>query len=510
MKKISTDLYNLIKSLSKSEKRYFHRFASRHVLGAKNNYLSLFEFIKKQSTYNEEEVKQNFEGEKFAQYFSVAKRQLYNYLLDSLHEFHASKSSEDRIQRLIHQAEILLQKGLMFQSHRLIKIAKKKARSTANYSLLFQILRMERSILAKMGFSKLKAEDIEAIYLEEAECLAIMQNESTYHDLLWQVYHQHARRGTARSSDELDKLAQLTKHPLLEHESMARTFIARLNFHQIWATLHFMQGQVAKAKVHNQSIIALFHQDTKKIIELPARYFSSLKNYLVDCLVQGQHEEIDLTIQYIRQEIEGNAYKGMARLKVEVFCVTYTLQLNSYINQGHFDECKALLEEVEDGLNTYSMHISKKEEITFYHLLAYIYFGIDDHRRALRWVNHILNDNEKHLLQHVYAFARLLNLMIHFELGNFDILMSLIRTSSRYLQKVDQLYEIERLFIKQFQKILDAPLGEQQEVWQTLLDKLLHLREQSAHRQLLQYFNPIPWLRAKIEGKRFADVVRRG
>ena len=59
MKTVSEELFQLIKSLSKQEKRYFKLYASRHVIGEKNKYVQLFDAIDKQAAYNEEKIKKN-------------------------------------------------------------------------------------------------------------------------------------------------------------------------------------------------------------------------------------------------------------------------------------------------------------------------------------------------------------------------------------------------------------------------------------------------------------------
>ena len=54
--KPSTELFSLIKSLSKSEKRFF-KLNSALQAGDKN-YLKIFDFIEKQNKYDEEDLKE--------------------------------------------------------------------------------------------------------------------------------------------------------------------------------------------------------------------------------------------------------------------------------------------------------------------------------------------------------------------------------------------------------------------------------------------------------------------
>ena len=57
MKTVSDQLFRLIKSMTKSEKKYFHQFAQRHVKGQSNNYLRLFLAIEQQEVYDEARLK---------------------------------------------------------------------------------------------------------------------------------------------------------------------------------------------------------------------------------------------------------------------------------------------------------------------------------------------------------------------------------------------------------------------------------------------------------------------
>ena len=46
--KFSNDLFQLIQSLSRTEKAYFKKYTSLHVIGERNNYVKLFNAIEKQ------------------------------------------------------------------------------------------------------------------------------------------------------------------------------------------------------------------------------------------------------------------------------------------------------------------------------------------------------------------------------------------------------------------------------------------------------------------------------
>ena len=88
--KPSTELFKLIKSLTKSEKRFF-KLSSSLQAGDKN-YLKIFDYIEKQNEYNEEDLKAAFAKETFIKHLPSEKNHLYKLILKSLRSFYSEQS----------------------------------------------------------------------------------------------------------------------------------------------------------------------------------------------------------------------------------------------------------------------------------------------------------------------------------------------------------------------------------------------------------------------------------
>src|SRR5688572_15097042 len=98
-------LFSLVKSLSKTEKRYFRIFAG--MSGRDVNYLQLFDVIERQEQYDEEAVRAKFKGEKFVNQLHVAKIYLTELIMKALRNYHAGSSIEFTILDLLKDAELL-------------------------------------------------------------------------------------------------------------------------------------------------------------------------------------------------------------------------------------------------------------------------------------------------------------------------------------------------------------------------------------------------------------------
>ena len=118
----SPDIFQLIKSLENSEKRYFKLFTSQQK--GNKNYLKLFELIEKQPHYDEVKLLKKI---KFSQSLDFSKNYLYKMILKSLRAYHEQKSPEAQVHNLLTEINILEQKGLPRQGLKLIRRAKKIA-----------------------------------------------------------------------------------------------------------------------------------------------------------------------------------------------------------------------------------------------------------------------------------------------------------------------------------------------------------------------------------------------
>src|ERR1700749_2646507 len=160
MSNIASDsLFQLIKSLNKSEKRYFNLYASRHTIGEKNNYIVLFEAIDNQQEYNEEAIVKQFKKEAFINKFSITKSRLYDVVLDSLTAFHSDRSIDAKLKRELHCAEILYKKTLYEQCAKILSSSKKIATRYERHSSLLEISLWEKKLIETENYSGKKDED---------------------------------------------------------------------------------------------------------------------------------------------------------------------------------------------------------------------------------------------------------------------------------------------------------------------------------------------------------------
>ncbi len=160
-------------------------------------------------------------------------------------------------------------------------------------------------------------------------------------------------------------------------------------------------------------------------------------------------------------------------------------------------------------MNEFIGKLNKESEILFYYNVAYLCFGAGDYHRALLWVNKILNDNEAKIRHDICSFARILNMLIHFELNNMNLLEYITKSTHRYHIKHNRDYKFEMMILKNFKKMIKTTDSEKkQALFVVIKNGLQEIIKDDNEKIALQYIDFISWLDSKIEKRAFAQVVK--
>ena len=144
----SDQLFNLIKTLSKGEKRFFKLYASRLGNSSDKKFIVLYNAIEKQKIYNEDQILLK-EKDLNPKQFSNLKAHLYYQILKSVKLCNSSKLENLKITELIDYIRILYNKCLYKECVKMIDKAKALALENDRSVLLLEILDLEKLVIPK-------------------------------------------------------------------------------------------------------------------------------------------------------------------------------------------------------------------------------------------------------------------------------------------------------------------------------------------------------------------------
>lgn len=448
MKKSQT-LYELIHSLTQNEKRFFKIYSSLHQVGAKNNYVHLFQIFKNQSVYNEEEIIAQTNDTSYGKHLSVEMNYLYQKILECLDIYHKESSVDRQITKYLNIGRVLAEKKLDEQSLKILE----KARKLAEFHNRFESVIIINNLQKRKEFSRdtINLEKFNKYYKEINGAIDRLGKAYHYHQIFDELMLLRRREGNVIDQEVLEKVQSIYPNafdPEPEHfssfEEEVYFLLSRLEYNRLIP-------KEEMAVTFTNRLIALFESNPKRIT---GEY---LENYIYVLNVAHLHKnewEAQKSLNKIRnlEEFIGNEAKTMA-IRAKVFEVYYTCISDLANKNKNYKPIIDKLQEIEEGLVTYEKHLTP----TFYLVLkcniACILFGAEKYQESLAWCHQVVNEAPR-LRADVYYIMRMLFLMIHFELGNEIILPNLIRSTYHYLGKRKRMYQFETIFRKNLRMLL--------------------------------------------------------
>ena len=501
--KVTDDLFQLIKSLDQSEKRYFKVFATMHIKDVESNkYVKLFDAIDSQSEYDENQIRKQFPKEKFLNQLHVAKNYLYNTILKSLRLYYSEKSKVNELMDLLRDVQILFDKSLFKQCRKHLERAKKIAYTYEKHAQILAILDWEKILARTSAYAGIEEKELMKYYSEHKKATENLNNINEYWNLTMKAFFLKKIQGNIRDKNELKKFNEIIKHPLLQSEEKATSFLSKTFYFNIKGLYYHTNKDYKKLLVYCIKLVRLM--ESNPLLKKEDNYIASLYNLLLVQIELKKYNDALLTIIKLRK-IDSKSPTVLTK----IFVTSYDTEINLYLRTGDFEKGISLVKDIEDGLKKYRDKINKESEVLFEYNIAYLYFGTDDYNNSLKWLNKIINDSDLKIREDIQCFARILNLLVHYELKNYNLIEYIIKSTKRYLSSKNSLNKFESLILNYIRKLINSKNEEDKNYIFREWDKeFLSVEEDYNEIKASEYFDLNSWIKSKIYKKKFQDVVK--
>lgn len=499
----SNKLFRLIKSLSGSEKRYFKIFAHRGD-GKANKYTQLFDAIDEQTVFDELDLKkkiyknQRIESRKY----SELKAYLFDLILKSLQAYDEKTSIDYRLKGMLLSVRSLFKRSHFDACNNVLNKARRLSEKYEDFNTLLEILRWEKEIAYAQAKIAYLDTELERIDREEKWCLERLGNISAYRNIFFELLVNIRKGASFRDENKRAIFERIVEHPLLKNNEKAKCYQSKMLYYRIWSLYSFVSQDWANFHEYGKLLIESMESQPLKLKEDVSEYISALSNFIISCSVLKRYEVMGIYLEKF-QTISAKTLDDELKIHRQY----YLNKLDLCVRTGEFQE----------GLKTLEKHFKNKSKFSsdnfetsnFYMGYVLIYFGVEQFEEALNYLNLLLNLPKSNERQEFQIFARILNLIIHYELGNVLLLDSLLRSTSRFLKKQQQIHPYEKLiveFISLSLKITNKT--ERKEAFLKLKFDLEELQQNPTNRVMLHYFYIRAWVDSKINQHSFAKLVQ--
>ena len=123
--------------------------------------------------------------------------------------------------------------------------------------------------------------------------------------------------------------------------------------------------------------------------------------------------------------------------EVLLFQYLYTNRINAYFLEGRFTEGLTIIPDLLEQLERHKPQLDLHRTLVLYYKIARPHFDSGEYARAIEYLNLIIQHKELSLREDPQCFARVLNLIAHYEAGDDASLDYQIRSVHYFLGKMD-------------------------------------------------------------------------
>jgi tetratricopeptide (TPR) repeat protein len=497
---IKHQVFRLVKSLTKAEKRNFKLFATRAGATTDNKFIRLFDVIDK-STKPDDEILIKRLGITAGK-LSNLKRHLYQQILTSLRLIHISKEIDIELREQIDFTRILYGKGHFLDALRLLERAKEIAVKHNQDLLHLEIIEFQKLIEARhVTLSRQVENKMDLLLKESSERNQSVFNTSEIFSLNIQLHGLYIEHGHGRTEEEQDENQEFwseAKRKITGRGPSDYTFHQKVNLFQASMWFHYIQLNFSDALDDAMEAATWFSLRRQMTVKDPDLYLRCLYYVAMFGFLNGKENTVRRYLAFMNSFLSDE----------KIILNQNSRRLGDvYLNLSHFN--LLFMTKDYDGAYTFSREVLEKYEAgnffpnshrwaLFLYKCGAACFLTRRYDEALDYLNEIINMRSGIYREDLLINTRLLHALCNFELTNYSLVGYHINSVSRLLNRSRETAEVHKLAISGLRRLLKAPIAEHGEVYEKLREEVALVAEQPFEHKALAYFDLSSWVARHI------------
>ncbi|MCC6702376.1 MAG: hypothetical protein IT221_12680 [Fluviicola sp.] len=498
-------LVRLIQSLSKAEKRSFKLYANRNSSTPDElKFLQLFDFIEKNENYTDELVLQKIKGIKKSQLSNI-KAHLYKQLLTSLRLIHANHLPSIEIREAIDHALILYHKGFYNQALKLLEKGKQHAMRIEATTLHLEILEFEK-VIESQYITRSMPTRAEELTAESREVEQHVRGAVDFSNLSLQLYALYVKVGFVRDEKDYRFVKEFFATRLPKYHLSDLGFEEKMHLYNAYVWYHYITQEFLMCFKYAKLWVDLFEDNPIVKDQNKEMYLKGLYNFQNALFNLRNHSRLSDSITHLEQIDFGARENENVTLLQELYLLLG--KINECYLKGTFDEGLWLVPKVEAFIKQHEDRLDNHRIMILNYKVACLYFGSGDNKSTIKYLNRIIQMKDVSLREDIQCFARILNLIAHFELGNDDLVEYQIKSVYRFLRNMGDLHGVQHEILNFLRQLPFTDEKSLMRGFRVLHAKLVKLSQLPYEKRPFLYLDIISWLECKIERKPVQVVIR--
>ncbi|MDX6747943.1 hypothetical protein SHK09_14185 [Polaribacter sp. PL03] len=497
-------LFVLIKSLTKSEKRQFNLYVGRLGGNIDAKFFSLFKFLEKLKLYDEKVIIGS--GIVSKQQLSNLKAHLYKQILISLRLNPAHKNVRIQIREQLDFATVLYQKGLYKQSLKLLEKAKNMALDNEEKNVAYEIVELEKIIetqyITRSLSNRANQLSVQAKELSQDNVIA-----SKLSNLSLQLYSHLIQNGYVKNIKELEFVDKYFSDRMPKYNYQALGFREKLWLYKAHLWHSFLVQDFLLSYKYAKKCVDLF--DNPKLIHSHPVFYLKSKNYLLEAsFLVKKVSTFKTELTSFETEIENKEIPLNTNTELLIFLYLYSNKLHLHFLEGTFEKGEYLVDVINAKIDKYKNRLDNHYVVLLYYKIACLYFGMGKNRLCIVYLQKIIKSKNLSSAEDLQCFARILNLIAHYECGlDYDLERQFVDTY-KFLLKMENLQEVQKVFLTSIRDLSDVFPHEIKNEFKKIHTKLKKFENHPYEKRAFLYLDILSWLESKIQNKPISTIIK--
>lgn len=487
--------------MTKAEKRHFKLYVKRNSTEKEPLTVKLFDVFDRQKELDEDKISKMFPGLK-PNTFSNHRANLYEQLLSSLRLLH-NHDPGIRIKELISYADVLHNKGLYEQCLQQLARAKQLAIKNNMKILRLEIVELEKKIEIRYvtGSTPNRAQEL----TNESQMLRNQFNKSgSWSDLALSLYDYYLKFGHVRSKEQQEEINKFFS----ENAPSQTRDLETIFYYQSYVWYYHIIQNFPLCFKYAKLWCDHFMQNEVMLKEEPEMYIRGYHNILSSLFFCDDVLRYRRELKVLEDFVDERYDTFNENQKIQSFTYLETGNLNLFFLEGKFTEGAEYCKAFEKQLALYENRLDVHRIMIFQYKMASLKFGSGDFHGALKHLNVIINNPAVALKEDIQSYARFLGLIVHYELGNDDLIYFQIKSTYRFMLKLENFQKVHEAIFKFLRQSIYLDRKTLIPYFVSLREELIEIIEDKFQRRPMLYLDIISWLESKIDNKPVEQVIR--
>lgn len=497
------ELFTLVKSMTKSEKRYFQLYSNRE--SGEKKYHQLYNLLNLHTSI--ESTKQAYCNAFGKSSLNSSTQHLYRVLMETLSHLHIRSDKKSQLLHYIINAKVLAERGLNESAHHALERAMEIAENQEDYLLIVHITSLQAQYHSAEDFEKLKEKELIERQVKANETLRhariAIQHNQLYDVLKYRSLHRRA----ARTEEDKRQMNDLVLSELHLMSNTSYTGLKTEKLHMLFQSTYFLySGNYGTAIRFYEQLVSLF-EEAEQTVSSPTHYLNIVLGSLDSIESAGLYTYVPSFTERLKK-LEKGDYSTEFKRKVQAYIYIY--EVSSLICCGKLDEAVELHREYEEilfkkiGLLDLELQLKLNLNGALLHLVK------DEKERARTYLQQIFELGGILHRYRQFKVARMVNLLLQTEAGNFTFVEAEIKSIKREItaEKDSRYFQTEKVLFR-FLQLHPLPniKEEREEIWREFEPTVKQILRDKHERPIQKIFDFMAWIESSIKQTSLLDTI---